>query len=468
MDFRAYKRVRAEDAVIAAEMGLHEYPQSDGIINAIKRAKQAVAVKWTPMADLPRVYSLDGRGDANSRFYKGYFKEGIEYHGVPYSMADYSMLNNYGYTSGEVGSYISYETFLSAVRNKDSIFYDVVVDEDHYRSTLYGLVCYSLVSNSFNLPANETYKMTQNMNPRLFKRIAATIGDADPNLIRVGSFVQSDTHVALITDIIRDSSGVIQYIEVTEATRAGNANRNIVGGQTGGIARSRLWSFSEFMNQYSTFALQMYMYIDDVPYDPDKATTLKEETERYLRNDFPCVPYVGNKFTYRKNYLYNKDILIDTTEFTHLRVVKDAELFDMIEINGADKVSVNFTDEGYYEAYLCNIDENEDVVYGTVSCQWCVVDDTTTAELTGDTINIVTTVDANDVPYIVRVVPYSSSAKYRSSTMRRITNAEVETLENGKKRYTFSVTRFSNTENAIRVEYQGKYNKWHGDWIQLS
>ena len=466
-NFRLYKLVLFNDVLSASENDLHEYPQSVGVLNTIKRAKQAVEIKWTPKANLPRVYLLDGVGDKTNRIYKGEYTANKEYRGVPYSQADYSELNNYGYTSGDVGSYISFETFVSAVNNPNSILYKIPSDNYEYRATFYGLVCCSFLCRAFNLPTVETYRLTPNQNPQLIAYVD-TVPAVNANAIKLGYFVQNSAHVGLITDIIRDNSGTVTHIEVSEQSRTGNASRNIVGGESGGISRCRLWSLADFRSHFSNYTLMKYKYINDVPYTPCEGTTLKNETELYMPNAFPCMPYLGNKFTYRHGYLYNKDILIDSDEYTHLRVLKDGSPFTLIAVNGASKVTVDFSDVGYYEAYLCTVDGNNDDVYGSVSCEWAVVDDSTSATISGDTINVVCDVAEGDVPYAVRIAPYSSNIKYRDSSLALIQNPTVTDIADGKKRYTFAVNRNFNTEDSIRVEIQGKYNKWHTDWIQLA
>lgn len=358
-------------------LGLHTMPKNNGVLNVIKRCRQLTDIKWTPAFDIPRKSALDGSGEG--RQFQDVFKAGIEYTGIPYSRANISS-SKYGYENFFVGYNIDIETFMTAVRNNNS----AVGVESKYsvannRASFYGCVCSALASYAYNLPSyKETVNLPSASGMQLIGKLWNEDGTSmDANLIELGDMViYANNHVVVVTDLIKDENGNTIYIEESEATTVGNADWDTKGGQFGGVCRRVGFTVDEFYQKFKSYSVYRYSKISSVPYTPSKFVNVGDELNMDCHADMPCIPYMGNGFKYKAGYVYNSNLLIKTSGFTHVRVLKDGEPWNSdgttnyYEITG-EKITLGFTEQGGYSAYLCIVEDGVETVKSK-HCYWSV------------------------------------------------------------------------------------------------
>lgn len=180
-----------------------------GQLNAVKRAYQMAAISWTPVSITAanHIPTNNGNGEVfNMNGYKG----------VPYS----SCKEFYGY----VPQCVSYHTFLSAVRNKQSILYTEDVGKSSSKSsygrtyngsnchTYYGSVCSSLVSHAIGLGCifgtNDYEKALPDIKP---------IASQNADYVMPGDMLLSDGHIMLVTNVIKNADGTTKTVEITHS-----------------------------------------------------------------------------------------------------------------------------------------------------------------------------------------------------------------------------------------------------------
>ena len=367
----------------AIPLGLHTMPENQGVLNVIKRCRQMTDIKWTPAVDLPRLMSdsplWHPEDTASTRYYEGVFKAGTEYTGIPYGRAN--DMSSYGLSYGFVGRYISFEGFITSVSNPNSLLCkESHIDLSDNETTKYALVCSAFVCYALNV----AYVATANI-PNITGM--TTIGKINDNGTQISESefklgrllnLQGD-HAVIITDIIKDSTGHIVTIELSEATIKGCTDRNYKDGQDGGICIRKGWDIADIYDYWGDYSILDYAPIVSVPYTPSPFVNVGDELDMYRTEHLPCMPYPGEGFIYRANALPNTDIIISPNQnYEYLRVFKDGteianSPFEVTE--QTEKISVGFSATGNYEAYLCNMSNGHDINV-SMKCHWRVISGT--------------------------------------------------------------------------------------------
>lgn len=362
-------------------LGLHTKPDNIGVLNVIKRCRQMTDIKWTPAVDLPRYMYAQSTPPSDSNYnasnvkkYLGVFKAGVEYKGIPYGRAD--MLDDYGYGYSYVGMNIDFETFVTAVQNPESIISKENVGSvsDHY-SIQYASVCSALTCYALGLSA---YYATANIpnipGLNLVSALKVNGEYIDPNTFKLGDVLNKESdHTSVITDIIKDSNGNTVFIEEAEATVNGEANPDYVGGQYGGLCRRVGFNIEDFFARYGEYSLYRYANIGSVTYTPSKFVNVGDEFDMARFSHLPCMPYMGEGFKYKSEYIPNTKIVITTDDYNYLRVFKDGT-----EITGSpftvsgSYVETGFSEAGEYVAYLCNMSGGSNTIV-SAKCHWSVI-----------------------------------------------------------------------------------------------
>lgn len=167
-----------------------EMPKSDkmtqGQENIVKRARQMIELKWTPLADVTQWA------------YRGTFTAGTTYTGAPYGQPVYT---------GYIGYKVNMDEFIAAVEDNTSVFY---TSYSYYSSIApyYSVDCSGVVSYAWQL------------NPRCHTGTLPSEGvliGQDINSIQIGDCLNNGySHAALVTDVQRWSDGTIASIEIME------------------------------------------------------------------------------------------------------------------------------------------------------------------------------------------------------------------------------------------------------------
>lgn len=363
-------------------LGLHEKPASESILNIIKRCRQFTDIEWTPAVDLDRLLAvqreLPAPESSDAQYYLGKFKAGTKYKGIPYGRVSQSV-SDYGYSYGTVGNYIGFDTFVSSVSNPESRVckIDFGLPANH-RSIIYATVCSGMTCYALDrMPEIATAQIPSISGLSLIGKLNDSGQLLDDNLIKIGDILnKEDYHTAIITDIIRDDSGLIQYVEISEATVSGLADRNFSDGLEGGICRRKGWNRATFYKSGWWGEYSVYRYSGEVSYTPSPYVNIGDEFDDWRVEHFPLMPYEGENFKYKVEYIPNNAIklIISLDGYNYVKVFKDD-----VEISGSpfaitsDTKNIDITEisAGNYSAFLCNITDGN-VINLTYPCHWSI------------------------------------------------------------------------------------------------
>ena len=190
-----------------------EESRQDGSVpwqeKAVEYARIMSRVKWSPVAS-----GMPKRG--------GYFEEGKEYTGVPYSSVK------------SVGRYIGFDvylkTFLAAVQNPHSVLYtENLYGELKNAECYYGKVCSSYTS--YALQCGIWYVSRLHGPPH---RDGVTVVEPQSaQSARAGDVIftppaskNGGSHVEIVTEVTRDSDGKVTHVRIEESRPQTTSNTN--------------------------------------------------------------------------------------------------------------------------------------------------------------------------------------------------------------------------------------------------
>ena len=296
----------------------HLKPDNQGQLNAVKRMRKLTDVEYTPAFDFSR---LSTGGGASS--YLDIFLEGVTYKGIPYSRS-YRKMTEYGYkasssdyTGFKIGFYISLDTFITALSNHGTVM-ELESIFDHstsgHNSSFYSNICAGCASAALGVGYISTESFWNI--PSGFTSIGLVSDVFDLTLLKLGDVMaKTGVHTVMVTDVIKNSGGVITHVEVSEGTTAGNDNYHKIGGKLGGVARRLWWTANGFKKKWDGYKVIRYNNIANVPYIPNPYVPMPDEqyggdaeygsTPYYMA----VLPYMGNKFRYVVSAAQLNDIL---------------------------------------------------------------------------------------------------------------------------------------------------------------
>lgn len=365
----------------ATALGLHTMPENRGVLNLIKRCRKLTDIKWAPAVDLPRFmyesttppYDEDYDDDM-ALHYIGKFEAGKEYTGVPYGRCD--DLDDYGYNYSYVGLNVGFDVFATSVANPQSF---VSLESEgsvaDHKSIPFAAVCSSLTCYALNKSYVPTSDIPLIDGLNLVTSLKVDNDYIDPNIIKLGDILNLQSHhTVVITDLVKDENGNVIFIEESEATTVGNGNKDVEGGQTGGLCRRVGFDIESFFARFGDYSLYRYDKIANIPYTPSKYVNVGNELNMARLLDLPVMPYMGEGFKYKAGYLHNTTLAIASTYYNKLRVFKDGteiagSPFTVTE--NATSVDVGFSEVGNYEAYLCKMSGGVNTK-ASAKCHWSV------------------------------------------------------------------------------------------------
>lgn len=370
-------------------LGLHEKPANSNILNIIKRCRQMTDIKWTPAVDLKRLMLVTRGGvqtpeTSSAEYYLGTFKAGTEYTGVPYGRVN-GTTDAYGIEYGTVGHYIGFDTFISSVSNpKSRLSKEIVGSVGSHRSVIYATVCSGLTCYALNVQEVATSSIQGISGLNLIGKLNDNGVLLPDNMIKIGDVLNVPSfHTGIITDIIRNDDGIIQSVEISEATVKGLAIKDSTDGlKAGGLCIRKGWTRSQlFGTAGSEWGIySVYRYTGTVPYTPSPYINVGDEFDGFRIEQYPIMPYEGEGFTYKTGYIPDNAIklVIIQDGYSYARVFKDdVEITDSpfaVTKDAQDNIndiSVTEIGAGNYTAYLCNM-SNGDVTNLTYACHWTI------------------------------------------------------------------------------------------------
>ncbi len=223
---------------------------SAGQTNIVRRARQMLSVRWTPVKDIAgwgyysSGYSLKG---------KILYKAGHTYVGLPYSQ-------NCSY----VPWYTSLSGFVEAVNNPNSKMYTKRISYGR-GGPYYGTDCSGFTSYSW-----DTGKINHNI---MGSSIAVRVGNSYTQL-QVGDAILSSWHAEVITDVTYNSDGSIASIEVAQANPTTAFNGCCYTTRYTGAKNLARWEKAVLHGGYSIYRKKN---LADVGFTPDPAAPLEGE-----------------------------------------------------------------------------------------------------------------------------------------------------------------------------------------------
>lgn len=297
--------------------------KADGRFNIAARMRMLCDIEWTPINPVPKQLNRDGTLNLNLQF-----EVGIPVRGVPYG-AQLTYEN-------WLGKSISFETFLSALKNPNSVIYDFGRVGTAYRQTAwYSINCSKAVTFALNL--TNTYASGAFSSDPHINRVA-NAGEYSAEDIRVGDIIEAvGVHTAIVTDLVYNAMGELSQIEVSEAVTPSCRRKrwNIYG------------TFENFFTHFADYYLLRYDYVDDVP-------------PVDMESMFPYISTsIGLNYGNKSNYVLGDDVLItilnkvsNTLNVYTIAADHTRSLVDTIDVTDYEESSiVAYTPEsaGWYE-----------------------------------------------------------------------------------------------------------------------
>lgn len=270
-----------------------------GRVNAVKKAYQMTDLKYTPLKPI---------GQRN-----GTFESGVSYKGVMYSST--KELETF------VGNDISIHTLMTAIHNPKSKIYTEDISKPPYHGlncrAYYGSVCSSFVSYALGIEtrywAND-FPLSDKMQE---------IDSSIPENLQVADVLWRDGHVAMITDIERDSVGQVVQLEISECAGVGCKR----------YYRKR----NKFINLMETSFKKVLRYKElrkNLNYQPaNEFVAVKDENLiPFLYNEDLCVDK-GDKSC----YLESEEVVVNVMHsYDYMEIYRDNVLYKIIDAETED------------------------------------------------------------------------------------------------------------------------------------
>ena len=336
-----------------------DVPQSQGVINAIRRSKQLSRLRWAPVRPFPVV--LKNADPANPCYVNSYFPAYRPLIGAAYSSV--RLHEKY------VGYNVLPETYLSAVANPNSCLYTKPLHGKGVGNCgpFYGTVCSEFVSYSLGLPYRTACARWPSMDG-----VSEVSTEPLENLRLCDIVLNVKQHIMLITGIERDENGKIAFIEISESK----------------LPTVCVTKFTpeEFTGAFLKKGFLVYRYakLDEVVYTPDPCVHLDGDPDLpFPEPNRVLLPDYGNK----ANYLPSEPVELSVFDPAYAEVVirKDGAEFRVLPVVDGAAI-LRDAPVGYYTAAARSADGESEPV------EFCV---------TGASVRVEKTVYAEKEPVTV-------------------------------------------------------------------
>lgn len=288
----------------------HTMPDSPAKYAVIKRARFLTDVRWTPLAEIPSHKQPD-----DSRR----FPAGVTVTGMPYSSVE--VVDKF------IGENVSFGTFLSAVANPDSVLYTRDLSSFKNASGYYGCVCNELVRYALGIPQRYNTRHWYEI-PGMHKVLEHGAYSADELQLCdvLHEYDSIHTHVALVTDLLRDKDGKVVMIEISEATIPS--------------CKRHTFTVEEYFKLYGTYDICRWDGTESaVMWDPaDEVTLFARDAAVNPRSD------IAHCYGDGANILSGEEVVISvfTEDPCNAEIYRDGALIEKIFFKGPGKASRTF------------------------------------------------------------------------------------------------------------------------------
>ncbi|MEW4564817.1 hypothetical protein AB1K70_19915 [Bremerella sp. JC770] len=310
---------------------------------AVTYARMLSEVKWTPIAA-----GMPTRG--------GYFEEGVEYTGLPYSSVKS--------TGRYIGFDIYLKTFLAALENPDSVVYqENLAGNIPNAECYYGTVCSAYTSYAYQCGI---WYLSWYHGP-MHQNGVELVKPANGQTVQVGDVIfrpskgKSGSHVELVTELFTNDRGVVTHVRVDECTSP--------------LAKSTKYPVQEFNTHLSTRGRELYRITDREAWrQANRASSFQfpnyeEDTSTPVINRVLLLDR-GDWVAYEKNQEVRFNILDkDNQGVTALVIERDGKLVEKIDVTSQEIVSRSFSQCGNYTAHCVMSDNSQ-----SQACEFSVCD----------------------------------------------------------------------------------------------
>jgi len=379
-----------------------------GKLNAIKKAYQLTDFPFKPVGVIENNI--------------GSYEPEVDYKGMIYSSTKE--------TGNSVGNNVSFYTFASAVRNPRSKLYIEHINELPYHGVncraYYGTVCSSLVSYALGLPDYGSWDFADS---ELMEEIVYN----DPEDVEVADILWLESHVALITDILKSDTGKIKMVEISEAVLQG-CIRTQYGRD----------SFDLLMRNHYKGLIRYKFIEDNTKYEacPSIVPVAGETPVPISYNSDLCVDK-GD----RSNYLEGEDVTINTfSAYDSVVVYKDYKRFSsIVPTEKQIDIALKGLPYGTYKAYIW--------ANGKMSKEtsWIVVDFDVSFDLNS---RLVSFSSRNSSPKSVRLCSIVGS---RNRSAQKLFYRELTNEEKLAGRVVVPANKILDDYKCIQVKFNTEY-----------
>ena len=296
-------------------MLISSLPKTAAEAAALRRARQLTDFRWTPLRDIPTYTKKDGNF---------LLPAGVEVMGFPYSSTELQ--------DKFIGENVTVESFLSQISNPHSKLY--AAGHGEHSAPNVGLVCNGLARYALGISRRVSTRCWLSI-PGM-KKVAErqTYTVEDMRLLDVlYAFGDGRNHVALVTDILRNESGEIVEIEVSEAIRP--------------LCVRHRFAADEFIEKHFRYHLCRYEHLEQVP-------PLDEETDALLWSDrWKETPSIAVDHGEGSNYLVGEEALlsVNSSEPDEVELIREGEIVKTYPVGGSARFPLKL-ERGYYTARL--------------------------------------------------------------------------------------------------------------------
>ena len=284
----------------------HTLPDTPGKSNVIARAVQLTDIRWTPVGDVPTYTTADG---------KTVHKAFVEVTGLPYSSTEP--------TDKFICENLSIDTFLSAVQDPNSALYTRDLNGHRNSWTYFGIVCNGLARYALNIRRRfSTKRWLEIPGIRLVAEPGAYTVEELELCDILYAYGNGRNHVAMVTDILRDETGAVALVEVSEAVRPS--------------CKRVCYTPEEYYEKFQLFGISRYDYLDDVP------------PPLPVAGDW-ANPHIGVDYGHNSNYFSGEPVVLTVFDQGPQTVTlyRDGELHQTLEVT--NKVDLTL-EAGWYRA----------------------------------------------------------------------------------------------------------------------
>ena len=285
------------------------------------RGKLISGVKWTPLGLIPSAWA------------SGFYNAGEEYTGIPYSSV--KELDKF------IGIHVSFYTFLSAIRNPNSVLYTEDASKPPYHgincSTFYGTVCSATVNYALGLSCPFSTRLYPSF-PEQFQKVEnQDISEIKPGCI----MLKRGSHVVVVTKVWIDTGGRVEYVQILESDRR--------------ITSFRTYTAEEFLQRWSinSWVMYQYMKMDEIP-------NVEENPDDFIFNVDFCTTR-GDNVCYRAGESVAFSIF--NSNYFVLELYKDGVFFDSKNVVNRESLTYDNLPFGDYAAYLVNGKEKSRAIH---------------------------------------------------------------------------------------------------------